>query len=220
VILWYNSEKLGVFMNLENLRKFEEIQVIQKYIAPLIIVLSGYLSLFTVINEIMITDSPFLSMLILFYIYSVSISIPIAYVGHKIAEKNHFTLNSIYDMDSVLAFVYKNWKEKNVKELTAILSKEFDKSKGIDITDEVVVAVDSLLQRKILDIVDEKTLLYLRDKTWVGKDKKYLNLLNKRLLMVSPEIVLTEKRESLLKELESVEEKLFNENKSLLMTTR
>ncbi|MBM24366.1 MAG: hypothetical protein CL760_01480 [Chloroflexi bacterium] len=207
-------------MNLENLRKFEEIQVIQKYIAPLIIVLSGYLSLFTVINEIMITDSPFLSMLILFYIYSVSISIPIAYVGHKIAEKNHFTLNSIYDMDSVLAFVYKNWKEKNVKELTAILSKEFDKSKGIDITDEVVVAVDSLLQRKILDIVDEKTLLYLRDKTWVGKDKKYLNLLNKRLLMVSPEIVLTEKRESLLKELESVEEKLFNENKSLLMTTR
>ncbi len=207
-------------MNLENLRKFEEIQVIQKYIVPLIIVLSGCLSLFTVINEIMITDSPFSSMLILFCIYSVSISIPIAYVGHKIAEKNHFTLNSIYDMDSVLAFVYKNWKEKNVKELTAILSKEFDKSKGIDITDEVVVAVDSLLYRKILDIVDEKTLLYLRDKTWVGKNKKYLNLLNKRLSMVSPEIVLTEKRESLLKELESVEERLFNENKSLLMTTR
>jgi len=207
-------------MNLENLRKFEEIQVTQKYIAPLIIVLSGFLSLFTVINEIMITDSPLLSMLILFCIYNVSISIPIAYVGHKIAEKNHFTLNSIYNMDSVLAFVYKNWQEKNVKELTAILSKEFDKSKGIDITDEVVVAVNNLLHRKILDIVDEKTLLYLRDKTWVGKDKKYLNLLNKKLLMVSPEIVLTEKRESLLKELESVEEKLFNENKSLLMTTR
>ena len=63
-------------MNLENLRKFEEIQVTQKYIAPLIIVLSGFLSLFTVINEIMITDSPLLSMVILFCIYNVSISIP------------------------------------------------------------------------------------------------------------------------------------------------
>jgi predicted DNA-binding transcriptional regulator len=123
-------------------------------------------------------------------------------------------------MDSVLAFVYKNWQKKDVKELAALLSKEFDRSKGIDITDEVVVAVDNLLHRKILDIVDEKTLLYLRDKTWVGKDKKYLELLNKKLSIVSPEIILTEKRESLLKELESVENKLFNENESLLMTTR
>lgn len=207
-------------MNLENLRKFEEIQATQQFVISLIITLSGFLSLLSVINEIMITDSPLLSMLILFCIYNVLMLIPIAYVGHKIAEKNHFTLNAIYDMDSVLAFVYKNWKEKSVKELTALLSKEFDVSKEIDVRDEVVVAVDNLLHRKILDIVDEKTLLYLRDKTWVGKDKEYLELLNKKLSMVSPEIVLTEKRESLLKELESVENQLFNENESLLMTTR
>lgn len=207
-------------MNLENLRKFEEIQATQQFIISLIITLSGFLSLFSVVNEIMITDSPLLSMLILFCVYNVSMLIPIAYVGNKIAKKNHFTLEAVYDIDSVLAFVYKYWKEKEIKELTALLSKEFDKNKGLDIKDEVIVAVDNLLHRKILDVVDEKTLLHLRDKTWVGKDKEYLKLLNKKLSMVSPEIVLTEKRDSLLKELESVENQLFNENESLLMTTR
>lgn len=207
-------------MNLENLRKFEQIQAKQQLIMPVVLVISGFLSLFSVLNGIILTERPLSSIFIFFIMYSLLIFLPICYIEKKIAEKNHFTLDSVYNMDSVLAFVYKNWQKKNVKELTSLLSKEFDKSKGIDITDEVVVAVDNLLHRKILDIVDEKTLLYLRDKTWVGKDKKYLELLNKKLSIVSPEIVLTEKRESLLKELESVENKLFNENESLLMTTR